>query len=560
MFSTLSRSQLDTLHCIRNVHPLIAVHPEITRRLVSCLLEYSKFEHSRRDQPLRMQPASISWCITRLRRLTHSSSFHSKEPERTSREDNEDQIQKRVDQLICELDDSVLSGSLRHEKTAQLLDISLLLLGRDQTRPLIEKLVTSAIELLERDYIYGYWGATDPPAKADDSEDDDESDELIQQIKAEKHPISQKFLNSILHHEDSNENHRLWNIYQEWPWHFKSRIWRFYDQFLEAEVADVVSSIGIRPDYVSSQNMNLILNDMSLVQTLLMDGQHFRKVYTILAKSVISSGDWRVFRVLWHLFGIVIGEHPIKVKQKYLPAELMSAIPVISSNSPIPELCEELHAALKSYIYAGTLDGMSMRRCHAWLFPLMYPKFIYRCTLTTMTWCSEKDQRWNEDVDAAWRTMAWLACPSDDDRLDNVLEHLRLWFLSLKGFCDNDVEAIIQLFSSEWHSVFNGNIVLALITTLSAMSLLQHYSSNDYLMLLDAILRFGTLPTMNGQGTAYPYNASIVYLLNDYLPMWESLLNPSMTFNNDDSLFSDYSLSTKIRHITTHVNSIITSL
>ena len=57
-----------------------------------------------------------------------------------------------------------------------------------------------------------------------------------------------------------------------------------------------------------------------------------------------------------------------------------------------------------------------------------------------------------------------------------------------------------------------------------------------------------------------PYNTSIVYLFNDYLPIWESLLNSTMVFDDEYSPVSDNSLSSKIRHITTHVNSIITTL
>ena len=57
-----------------------------------------------------------------------------------------------------------------------------------------------------------------------------------------------------------------------------------------------------------------------------------------------------------------------------------------------------------------------------------------------------------------------------------------------------------------------------------------------------------------------PYNPSIVYLFNDYLPIWESLLNSKMAFDDEYFPVSDNSLSSKLRHITTHVNSIITAL
>ena len=77
-----------------------------------------------------------------------------------------------------------------------------------------------AIELLERDYNYAYWGTTDPPPKDDDDDDEIESDELVQQIKADKYPISQKFMDTLLHQDSEN---RLWIMYQQWPWHFKAR-------------------------------------------------------------------------------------------------------------------------------------------------------------------------------------------------------------------------------------------------------------------------------------------------------------------------------------------------
>ncbi|KAI9495956.1 hypothetical protein BDB00DRAFT_811113 [Zychaea mexicana] len=565
-----------------SLHPLIAAHPAIARQLVACLLEYTKFEQSSRDQPLHAQPTSIQWCITRLRRLTHASTLDSLQPNRNHKRNNDQHIQQQLDRLLYELDDRIIAGTLHSEKLGQLLDMSLVLIHQDKARLIIEKLVSSAVDLLEKELIYIYWGTRSPPTLEIDYNDDDEED-IIQQIRTVKRPISRSFLDTLLQHHQlqRKEKSQLWYLYQQWPWHLKTSLWRFYDEILEAEIVDIIDTVALQSKYIPSDDIQLLLNDSSLFQAVLMNARHFRKVYTVISDHLLSTGDWRIFRLLWHIFDSVLHTTSEPVEDNHfksgnssqcLPSQLALAATVLGFHSQNDNCYDRLQLALSTYIYGGTVEGLKNRRCHAWLLPLMYPRFIYNCSLTVLEWCSNESEPWNSYVDSSWRTLGWMVCPSDDDRLESCLDRMREWILILNGFCDNDVQSVIRLFSSEWHDVFNGNTVVALIMTLSALSLLPHWRNDDYLSILDATLRYdispspSQQPTVNGNATSSnsspppPYNASIIYLFNDYLPIWESLLNPTMTFDDEYSLFSDYSLSNKLRHITTHVNSIIASL
>ena len=120
--------------------------------------------------------------------------------------------------------------------------MSLVLIYQEKTKQLIEKLMTCAIELLEKEFTFAYWGVRYPPPgiiattaliseNRKDHEQDYNSDEeeLIQQIRTINKPISQLFLDTLLQHrqqqseQDNNqEKSQLWHLYQEWPWHIKT--------------------------------------------------------------------------------------------------------------------------------------------------------------------------------------------------------------------------------------------------------------------------------------------------------------------------------------------------
>ncbi|KAG2221346.1 hypothetical protein INT45_014030 [Circinella minor] len=542
--------QAESILTKASIHPFLATHPEIAKRLVACLLEYTKFEHSNREQSLQKQAPPIQWCITRLRRLIHTSIADSNEVDLNVKRDNDQYIQQQIERLIEELDVRSIADTLHSEKVGKLLDMSLILIHQEKAKQLIQKLVACAIELLEKEFTFIYWGVkyspptattttalTDESEKYNEQEYNSDEEELIQQIKTINKPISQLFLDTLLQHrQDDNRG--------------KSQLclWRFYDKILEAEIVDTIDTIALQPKYISSDDIRSRLSNSTLIQTMMINVGHFRKVYTIISEQLLSIGDWRVFRLLYYVF------------DSHLPLQLASAVKIIADSNK-QQSYVQLHKALELYIYAGDIDEMKNRRYHAWLLPLMYPRFIYNCMLVILEWCSNKFEQWNARIDAAWKMVGWMVCPSDDDRLDSCLGRIREWILALKGFCDNDPESVIQLFSLEWYDVFNGNIVIALVTTLSILSLLSHWQNKDYISLLDATLHYDSLsqqPTTIvsdnelSSSTTLPYNTSIVYLFNDYLPVWESLLNLTMTFDDEYSLLNDNSLSNKLRHITNH--------
>ncbi|KAI9247659.1 hypothetical protein BDA99DRAFT_565032 [Phascolomyces articulosus] len=553
------------------IHPLIAAHPEIAKRLVACLLEYAKFEQSDREQSLQAQSSSIQWCITRLRRLTHATIVTTNEPERKRIKKNGNHIEQQLERLLNELEDRIVADTLHSEKLRQLLDMSLVLVYQDKANLIIEKLVACAIELLEKELAFLYRGMEYPslPSNRIDhnnthntTNQDEDDEEIIDQVRSVKQPISQSFLETLLQHRHGHERRgksQLWFLYKKWPWHLKTGLWRFYGEILEADVVDATNSIALESKYISSDDIRSKLNDSSLIQTMLINICHFRTVYMVISEYLLTKGDWRIFRFLFHVFDSTIQINNLEVKHHIhrLSPELLSAMNIIESNHD-QKMYLELQAVLHQYIYAGDMEGMKNRRCHAWLLPLMYPRFIYQCISVITKWCSNKSEQWNHNVDAAWKMIGWLICPSDDDRLNMFLDRVRQWILALKGFCDNDAISVIQLFSPEWHDTFNGNIPIALITSLSTLSHLVHWCNEDYLSLLDAILHF-TAPSQQQQPIndtelpfTAPYNPSIIYLFNDYLPLWESLLNPAVAFDDEYSVFNDYSLSNKLRQITVH--------
>ncbi|KAI7856206.1 hypothetical protein BDC45DRAFT_504583 [Circinella umbellata] len=580
--------QAESILTKASIHPLLATHPEIAKRLVACLLEYTKFEHSNREQSLQKQPPSIQWCITRLRRLIHTSIVDSNEVDRNAKRDNDQYIQQQIERLIEELDIRSIADTLHSEKVRKLLDMSLILIHQEKTKQLIQKLVACAIELLEKEFTFIYWGVkyspptttttatlTNESGKYNEQEYDSDEEELIQQIKTINKPISQLFLDTLLQHrqDDNRGKSQLWYLYQQWPWHIKTGLWRFYDKILEAEIVDTIDDIALQPKYISSDNIRSQLSNSTLIQTMMINVGHFRKVYTIISEQLLSTGDWRVFRLLYYVFDSVMHTHDDQLINsnsniQHLPSQLASAVNIITDSNN-QQSYVKLQKSLELYIYAGDIDEMKNRRCHAWLLPLMYPRFIYNCMLVIFEWCSNKFEQWNGRINAAWKMVGWMVCPSDDDRLDSCLDRIREWILALKGFCDNDPESVIQLFSLEWYDVFNGNIAIALITTLTILSHLSHWKNKDYISLLDTTLHYDVLSQQPAtiisdsalsSSITLPYNTSIVYLFYDYLPMWESLLNLTMTLDDEYSLLSDNSLSNKLRLITNHVNSIIASV
>ncbi|CDS09560.1 hypothetical protein LRAMOSA10920 [Lichtheimia ramosa] len=462
-------------------HPYLAARPDIARLLVSCLLEYSKFQYAEQGNTLQQHGPSINWCITRLRRLINNSSTQG---------DSKEAIERKVDKISKKLQDGLSSGNLQMTRIHELFDMAMFLIHEKPIIPLIQKLTESAIQLHERNSRRRHWEALTP---CSDNEDD-------VAFHDDTRLLPRSFLDQLCKHDDT-----LWKMYCSWPRDIKFRLWKHHPEIIRAELMQLLHNYASQTTYVADTDMELCMMDSEVVAALTHEHAVPQVIFKIMTELLLEYGDWRIYRAWRHL---VSATHC-----QFVPAGLES----------IDKSGDDIKTTLSNYIYGGPVQEMRVLRGQAWLWILVHPEWIFQWTQKLVNQCFDRNSThfWNKDVETSTSILCWLLYPSDDDRLADTLEHVRSWLQHTLKEAENATR-VSDAFHGSLEEIFCGNIVVALCMIMSILVRLPAWSNQEYVNMLDSALSISRSDTPRTCRAGH-------FLFLDMMPLWRKSFPSSST-------------------------------
>ncbi|CDH57963.1 predicted protein [Lichtheimia corymbifera JMRC:FSU:9682] len=472
-------------------HPYLAARPDIARLLVSCLLEYSKFQYAEEGNTLQQHGLSITWCIARLRRLINNSS---------TRGDSKEMIEQKVAKISQKLDDGLASGNLQMARIHELFDMALFLIHEQPIIPLIQKLTESAIRLHERNSRRRHWEALTP---CSDNDDDDEEDGLFQNADDDDDDddtmlLSPSFLNRLCEHDDM-----LWNLYCNWSRDLKFRLWKHHPEIIRAELMQVLHNYASQTTYVANADIDLYMIDSEVAAALAHEPAVSQAIFKIMTELLLEHGDWRIYRAWRHL--VTATAH------QFVPAGLEEI-----------DKSDDIKTTLSNYIYGGSIHEIRLLRGQAWLWILVHPEWVFQWTqeLVNQRYDRGSTHFWNKD-EKSTGILCWLLYPSDDDRLTDTLESFRSWLQHTLQDAHSSATRMSDAFYGSLEEIFCGNVIVALCMTMSILVRLPAWSNQEYVNMLDSALSISRSETPRPCKSGY-------FLFLDMMPLWKKSF-PSST-------------------------------
>ncbi|OAD79211.1 hypothetical protein PHYBLDRAFT_162289 [Phycomyces blakesleeanus NRRL 1555(-)] len=486
--STSAYPQLGPILTAASIHPFLCLDSKIAKATIQCLQRYSQFDTS------SLQSSSATWCIDRIRRLvrspltvpSHVESSHMMNVGDTLSPKEDDATQNQIKQIISNINKRFLDGSLTPQIVSGLMDLSLALLEQNATSVLIEVLINCGTILMDTEQKKLYWGNIEQ-SKPNTHIPDTYYDDYALHFDTTPCIFSGRFVSRLL----GNPKDRLWKLYRSWTPELIARVWKHQRHIMEYELLDFFQELATIKSYTSKYQLHKQLERTTMVQ-LLQNNPHLVSIaHNKVAKWVIRFSDWRLVRMWQHVISLL----PTLVETKfsdqkhsstftptykdvdtilsqdaftYFPYDLKVAAETLQNSSSeqlfiqhISSQCGTILDKLTIYTYTGTFEDIEVRRNEAWVLALMFPDFLQKCTMCLISWCLNQDV-WDSKMDMISSYLGWLMCPSDDDRVDDTVECLKHWIISLKGFHTRQPDDALKVILIHWEEIFSGNILVGM--------------------------------------------------------------------------------------------------
>ncbi|KAI8331877.1 hypothetical protein BC941DRAFT_437810 [Chlamydoabsidia padenii] len=157
---------------------------------------------------------------------------------------------------------------------------------------------------------------------------------------------------------------------------------------------------------------------------------------------------------------------------------------------------DQVYAGLMSFIYAGSPLDMMERRNQAWLISMMYPVYISQCTDDWIGWCKQQEEEdWTEKMDYLSCYIAWLVCPSLDNRMVVYHHSMNDWIQSFKGFGQTDPLSCPRLigFLDQWYILVNGHLPVGASLLGSMIHHSREWTSSQCLSVINQFIDHANL-------------------------------------------------------------------
>ncbi|CAO3655378.1 unnamed protein product [Mucor fragilis] len=265
-----------------SIHPYIGHDPNITKLVLSCLLEYAKLDL---DPSIDNEtiPKSHLWCIIRLRRLIHIATETS--PDLIA------QISTHLDKQTC---NSTIALNSR------LMQACMGLVHEERAFPIIERCVRLALPQQDMADPAHF----DPP-----------------QLLLPDQFLSHLAVDSALH------KHAV----AYWSNDVKSRLLLNHNELMDTELLDLISEFIEADQYQSIDTMQQHISQHHLLQVAMTCPILSRMLMTKLASYVVLLLDWRVVRIMQSAYRVLEAGLPCRLFTEFMPHQFDSVSKFIYS-------------------------------------------------------------------------------------------------------------------------------------------------------------------------------------------------------------------------------------
>ncbi|ORZ14667.1 hypothetical protein BCR42DRAFT_56255 [Absidia repens] len=457
-------------------HPYVGCNEKLVSLVIECIMEYTKYSFGPIDLSSDL-PKSSAWCLDRLRRISYYST--SSNVLLLSRD-----LERKVDKLVSNIRQQSTNGHLTITKMEQLSDLSLQLLKDDTTLKVVEGIIDAALTMEQQ--------LRNERMKHDIARwnDNDTSGTSI---------LSDRFIQYVL--EDMDNGNGLYQ--QQWPITLKTKAWQAIPDLFECEWLDWMekqlnsSSGNIATDRQPSSSSVITIIQHPLPQGLKKRPHLMYLSFTLMTKWIFEAdlADWRILglwikMVNWHL----LQQKSIKsTYEKFqllgFPGNLAHLLDMMMDTSPSCHV-DQLYAEITSFIYGGSPLTLTRRRNQAWLLCLMRPMYNFQCVRFWIGWCTGDSDTWSDMMDQTTMYIAWLVCPSLDERMNSYYYGLKTWIKSLKGFDSHDPLAcsIFSKFLDDWYISLNGEVQLGVDILGTMIHQFQSWTTDQYISIINRFL------------------------------------------------------------------------
>ncbi|CAO3590811.1 unnamed protein product [Absidia cylindrospora] len=439
-------------------------------------MEYTKYSFDPIVLSSDRLPKSSTWCLHRLRRISTcpTSSKVLLLPLT---------LERKVDKIASSIR-HMANGHLTITKVEQLSDLSLLLVKDDTTFKVIEAMIDAALtmeqqlqnERMKHDIVR--WN------------DNDTSGTDI---------LSDRFIQYVLDDMDNGNG----SYQQQWPIILKTKAWQAIPDLFECEWVDWMekqldsSSDNVAADQQPSSSSVVTMIQHPLPQGLKKCPRLMYLSFILMTKWIFDAdlADWRIMRlwikmVNWQLL------QQKSISSTYenfqllgFPGNLAHLSDMMMDTSPCCHV-DQLYVGITSFIYGGSPLTLTHRRNQAWLLCMMRPMYNLRCVGVWIGWCTGDDSTWPDMMDRMTMYIAWLACPSLDERMNSYYYGLKTWIKSLKGFDRQDPLAcrIFSKFLDDWYISLNGQIQLGVDILGTIIHQFKSWTTDQYISMINRFL------------------------------------------------------------------------
>ncbi|KAI8997811.1 hypothetical protein BDB01DRAFT_713473 [Pilobolus umbonatus] len=190
--------------------------------------------------------------------------------------------------------------------------------------------------------------------------------------------LSDKFLFHLMHPSDSSSM-TLHHHYRQWSTDLKIKLLNHYDDILEMEVLTLIEVYVQQGKYMHLDDLNKKIRHHALIPVLSSPVLKERALFH-LASSVELFHHWELIRLNTCFQDIL----------RSRLYERCHAI-ILYHSDCISACARELFDVMRSYIFSGSIEGISTRKYHVWTFTLSLNRYIWQCTHTLMVWCNGND-------------------------------------------------------------------------------------------------------------------------------------------------------------------------
>ncbi|KAI8079920.1 uncharacterized protein BX664DRAFT_388878 [Halteromyces radiatus] len=409
------------------IHPYVGCQVKLAQLVVNCIIEYTKYDM---EDTSKSNTKSSTWCIQRLRRISPTTQPILL----SSPQAFEQHIHTKIIPLLHQ---HLHNGTLSISKLHKLCDLAIVGWEQASMIDVVEGLIDAAIQL-------------------------DQQDQNIKYLPIEKRTSKSYLSPRFIQHAINNKKQ-----YEKWPLKLKTKLWQAVPDIFECEWLDWIDlHLDVHKEEEEEEEEE---EKDEFLQGLRHCPSLVQRSFCLMARWVSQDvADWRMVRLFWIKMAELV--HVLDLPENMLHMQ----------HKKEGDLLAPFHATF-GFIYTGSPFTLVERRNQAWLFCLIMPCYMTRCIDTWFSWCMDPLSLWSDKMDDLSTYMAWLICPTLDDRMTVCCCQLKQWIQSLKGYPSSGIHS----FLNHWYDLFHGHVQV-IVRVLVVM--IQYEENHQWKSMLDRFM------------------------------------------------------------------------